>query len=498
MGQVAYNWNRPELPPLPYLNPHVGGEIKGKRNIEESRYDLLVIGAGSAGLAAVGLALRLKLRVGLVEADRVGGDCTWAGCVPSKSLINQARRIHYQRQLDPALQVDFEPIAAAVLAAIDNVYAQERPETLAGRGVDYVAGRARFVDAHTIAVGERRITARRFLIATGAVPVAPPIEGLVDTSHFTHRSIFDIERIPRRLGIVGAGAVGVEMAQAFQRLGSQVVLFDTEKTVLPAADPEIGGSIGDVLQSEGVGLRLGTKISRVDQVAGGITLSCGDSVACDALLIAAGRQPNLGPLGLDAPGVAVSDGAVVIDRRLRTTQHHIYAAGDVTGRVHFTHYAGWQGFMAVRNAFLPFSANAVKAHPLWAVFTDPEAAHTGMTEAQARAKYRDVTTFRIPAAAIDRAQTAGQELGFIKLVSRSNRRVLGASIVGQGAADQINELSLEIEKEMTLGNLAETMHVYPTYGTSIQIGAAEGYLDRLFGGWTGRAAAWLARKNLRL
>lgn len=451
-------------------------------------YDLVVIGAGSAGVWAAPFAARLGARVALVEKERIGGDCTHYGCVPSKALLNAARVAWHLRTADrygfDAVQpsVDLGRVMAGVRQAIDRVYAFETPETLSQAGVMVFSGAARFEDPHTVCVGpDIRLRARHFLVCTGAYPAIPRIPGLQDVPYWTYQTVWDQDWLPRRLLVIGSGAIGVELAQAFGRLGSQVTVFDSLDRVLPPADPEASAVLRQVLEQEGVQFRLGANIERVREEKSLLSLiDRGEDIEGDALLVAVGRRPNVDGLDLERAGISYSERGIEVDNNLRTSQKHIYACGDVIGGFQFTHYAAWQASMAVRTMLFPGSSPGVRSHIPWTVFTDPEVAQCGLSEAEARKGFsaaNDVRVARWGLDHVDRAVTDQDLNGFIKVVHRPDGVVLGAQIVGARAGEIIQEFALAIDRRLKLGDLASSIHVYPTYATGVQQLAAEVWLE---------------------
>ena len=465
-------------------------------------YDLVVIGGGSAGLTAVRFARRLGLSVALVEKGRVGGDCTWTGCVPSKALLKAANVAHQVRNAgryglpERSLEVDFRLVMSRVRSVIDRIYEAESPETLRAEGIDVLIGAARFQGPGAISVDGQELTARRFLICTGASPVIPPIPGLETVDFLTYETVWELDILPRRLAVVGAGPIGCELAQAFNRLGSSVTLLEASDRVLPQDEPEVSEVIGRVLADEDIDLRIGAGVSGAERVADGVrlTLDGGGRVETDAVLLAVGRRTNLDGLGLDAAGVAHDRGGIAVYKCLRTNRRNIYAAGDCIGSHQFTHYAAYQGFMAVRNAFLPLGQRAVWQHVPWATFTDPEAAHVGLTEAQARERHgpkAEVSLF--PLSQVDRAVTDGATDGFIKLVHRRSGRLLGATVVAPHAGEMIQEFAVALHSRLKLADLARIIHVYPTYSTGTQQLATDSTVERMLNGPFARLARKLAR-----
>jgi pyruvate/2-oxoglutarate dehydrogenase complex dihydrolipoamide dehydrogenase (E3) component len=464
-------------------------------------YDLVVIGAGPAGLSAAGFAARLGARVALVERARVGGDCTWTGCVPSKALLHAAGLAWRARQLGaiglPPVEgrADLAAVLRQVRAAIGRVYAHETPEALARQGIEILHGRAAFVGPRSVEVDGRRLEARRFIVCPGAAPAIPPLVGLAETPYLTYLDVFDLATLPERLLVLGGGPVGVELAQAFRRLGSAVTVLEQDRRLLPQADPDASTALAERFAGEGIDVRLGARVERVERARDGVAVHvAGARVEGDALLVAVGRRPALDGLGLERAGVAYSPRGIVVDERLRTTNHHVYACGDAIGGPQFTHSAAWQGYVAARNALLPGAIQGQSDVVPWVVFTDPEIAHVGLTALDARARWTAVQMTRWPLERVDRAQTAGERTGFVKLVSRSDGRLVGATVVSPSAGELVNELALAIRRKLTLRDLATTIHAYPTYGFAIQQASAEAVLTGLARGWRARLLRMVARR----
>ena len=465
-------------------------------------YDLIIVGGGSAGLTAAGLAVQLEARVALVEKDRIGGDCTWTGCVPSKTLLKAARVAHEMRTANryglPAigLEVDLmEGVMHHVRDVVAEVYHGESPDALRADGIDVILGPARFLDPHTLAIGETTLTARRFLIATGAHPVAPPIAGIEEVDYLTYQSLWNLDSQPSHLLVVGGGPVGCEMSQAFGRLGSRVTLIQSRPRLLPRDEPEASRVLAQVFESEGIDVRLGARVERAWQDEDGIHLLAGDEeVVGDTLLMATGRRPNLEGLDLERAGVTYGQDGIQVDDQLRTSQRHIYAAGDCTGGYQFTHYAGWQAFMAARNALLPGTSRGISDRVPWTTFTDPEVAHVGLTEPQARDRFGDdVMTCEWPMERVDRARTEGDTTGFLKLVHQKDGTLLGTTIVAARAGEMLHEWILALDQGLKVGDVAQAIHVYPTYATASMQAAAAIRVGQLLSGTSGRVVRGLAR-----
>ena len=458
------------------------------------QYDLIIIGGGSAGLTAADFARQLKARVALVEKDRIGGDCNWTGCISSKALLRAAQAAHDMRTasrfglVSAEPDVDLRSVMDHVRSVVGEIYAEESPEALRADGVDVYLGAARFVDPQSVAVGDDVLTARRFLLATGARPFVPPIEGLEEVDYLTYETLWDLESLPQHLLVIGAGPIGCEMSQAFRRLGSSITLVDAKDRLLPRDGPDASQALAQVFEAEGIALHLNSPAQRVWQDPAGVHVNAGrHEVVGDVLLLSAGRRPNVSGLDLGKAGIDYSLQGIPVDEMLRTSQKHIYAAGDCTGGHQFTHYAGWQAAMAVRNALLPRSTAGVSDLVPWTTFTDPEVAHAGLTEAQARARFSDqVLTHNWPMEQVDRAYTDAAMAGFIKLVHRPNGTLLGASIVAPRAGEMIHEWIMALERGLKVGALSSAIHVYPTYSIANMQTSMAVRVEQLLSGMLGR------------
>ena len=461
----------------------------------------MIIGGGSAGLTAAGFAVQLGSSVALIEGHRIGGDCTWTGCVPSKTLLKAAKVAHQMRTADQhglvatEPRIDLKAVMDHVREVVADIYEEESPDALRAEGIDVYMEHGRFLDPHTLAIGESKVRGQNFLIATGARPFIPTIIGIEAIDYLTYETVWDLDTLPDRLLILGAGPVGCEMAQAFRRLGSQVTMITDDNQILPRDDTEASYTLATVLEAEGIEFLYLFQADRAWTTEQGILLSDGDrQVTGDALLLAAGRRPNLEGLDLDKAGIAHSDDGIPVDDNLCTNQRHIFAAGDCVGGLQFTHLAGWQGFLAVRNALLPGSSKGITNLVPWATFTDPELAHIGLTEQQARASLgSDVLTCEWPMAQVDRARTDGSTAGFVKLIHRRNGTLLGATVIAERAGDMIHEWIVAINHGLKVHDLASSIHIYPTYSTASMQAAAAIRVEQLLTGTTGRVVRGLAR-----
>ena len=426
------------------------------RNPEPRRkYHLVVIGAGPAGLVASIAAAGLGAHVALVERQAMGGDCLNVGCVPSKSLLEFTRRNPHAGFAE----------AFAWLRRIRSEMAEhDSVERYLESGVDVFLGSARFAGPNRVRVGGQRLAARRFLIATGARSELPRIPGLQDCDALTSESFFDLAERPGRLAILGAGPTGCELAQGMARLGIDVHLFEMAERVLPRAIAPASAALATALQSDGVRLHLGSKVTRISLVGGRPTIQApGASITADRLLVAAGRRANVEDLNLTAAGVELRGGRIAVDDKLRTTNRRIYAAGDVCSRLPFTHNADAQARIVVRNAlFAPTASTRTLVVPQ-CTYTDPEVAQVGETQAQLTEKGVGFDSWRLEFGELDRARTAGGNDGFVELLTaRGSDTILGATIVGHDAGEQIAPLCLAMANGLGLGALGKAVLPYPT------------------------------------
>jgi pyruvate/2-oxoglutarate dehydrogenase complex dihydrolipoamide dehydrogenase (E3) component len=446
-----------------------------------SKYDLVVVGMGSAGMVAAEFASTLPIKVAAVEGQRVGGDCLWTGCVPSKSLIASAKAAHTMRHADTYGLTAVEPQidTARVWARIHAIQRElastdDSPDRFRAEGVDVLLGAARLTSPTTVRVGDEEHEARYVLLATGSRPAAPPIDGLEDAGYLTSERIFELDRAPASLVMIGAGPISIELSQALTRLGVRVTVLQRGPAVLDREEPELVQRLLRTLRAEGVDLQLDVDVDRVSHDGASKTVHAGErSWTAEEIFVGAGRRPNVEGLGLEDVGVKVGKRGVQVDDKLRTSVKTIYAAGDVAGRWLFTHAAGYEAARAVRNMFLPGSSGGDYLVP-WCTFTDPELAHAGLTEAQAREEHGDgaVRVWRQDLSHSDRARTESAADGEIRIVTAKGR-VVGAHALAPSAGELIGELALAIDRKLDLTDLASVVHVYPTIALAIQQIAGE-------------------------
>ncbi|MGD8312810.1 MAG: FAD-dependent oxidoreductase [Gammaproteobacteria bacterium] len=466
-----------------------------------SRRDLVIIGGGAGGLVVASVAAQLGQRVTLIEkAARLGGDCLHYGCVPSKTLIHAARVASLMRRApefglpscDPA--VDLGRVADHVQSVIDRIQLHDDPERFRGYGCEVRFGPAGFIEPHAVQVVGEVIRGRRFVIATGSQPFIPPIEGLEETGYLTNEDLFSLRELPARLVVLGGGPVGLEMAQAFARLGSRVTVVERLPHLLPQEDPAVADVLQAQLESEGLVIHSATTVERVFREGAETRVACsgGLTLAADALLVAVGRRPVVDGLGLDTAGVTHDAKGIRVDRRQRTSRKHIYACGDVCGPYPLTHMAEYQAGIVISNAVFRIPKKTDYRVVPWVTFTDPELARVGLTEQQARNKGIDPVVLSFPFKDIDRALTDGQAAGLTKLVIHRGK-LLGASILGPHAGELIHEIALAMKTGAGIGDISATIHAYPTLAQIHRRAVNTWYGRKLFSPGTRRLVRWINR-----
>lgn len=445
-------------------------------------HDLIIIGGGAGGLAAARSAQWVGADALLVNDGPLGGDCTWTGCVPSKTLLSAARD-----------GLGFGDAMDRVHQTVERIAATETADVMRAHGTNVLEARARLATHDSIAVGDRRISAPKIILATGGRPVMPPIDGLADVGALTNESVFLLTDRPASLTIVGGGPIGCELAEAFARLGTSVTLVEGLPALLSREEPAASAVVERALGAHGVTVLTGTMIERVQATNdGGVCVFAGgQEILSDKLLMAVGRTPNAEDLGLDELGVELTDrGFIQTNDRLETTVRGVFAAGDVTGKLAFTHAADEMGRLAAGNALRKGLRGRYRTHwTPWVTFTSPEVGRIGMTEAEAASHGGRVA--ELPLSEIDRAITDGAEDGFIKLIAgpkRVTRRLfggelIGATIVAPRAGEMIHEIALAMRTRMFTGRLAQTVHAYPSWSYGIQKAAGQ-----FFGDVEGRTA----------
>jgi pyruvate/2-oxoglutarate dehydrogenase complex dihydrolipoamide dehydrogenase (E3) component len=469
--------------------------------------EVCVIGAGSAGLSVAAGTSQLGLKTVLIERAEMGGECLNSGCVPSKALLAAGKAARHVEETalegvsGAAPGVDFKAVGNGVRAVIDAIAPHDSVARFERLGVTVLRDSARFVDATTVQVGDVAVRARWVVIATGSRAVIPKIPGLDPSRCLTTETIFKLRDKPEHLVIIGGGPIGVEMAVAFRRLGARVTLIQ-RSSILPHDEPELVGELRTLLRAEGITVLERAEVELVEHEADAVVVRIkqereDQAVTGSHLLIAAGREPVLEDLGLDAAGIAFDRKGIVVDKRLRSSRRHVFALGDVIDAPHFTHVAGYQAGIVVRNLAFRLPAKVDYDALPWVTYTDPELAHVGLTEAQARNSHGDaVSVQHVPLHDNDRAVAERRTKGSIKVIVGARGRILGASILAPAAGEMIGLWCLAIKQKLTLRAITDLMLPYPTMGEIGKTAASQYYQPLLFSDRTRRLVGvlqWLPK-----
>ena len=446
------------------------------------RYNLVVVGAGTAGLVSAVGAAGLGAKVAVIERDLMGGDCLNFGCVPSKALIASARAAAAVRgagefgiEVPLEVRADFAAAAARMRALRASVAHNDSATRLRDLGVDVYFGAARFIAPDAVEVDGKRLTFRRAVVATGARAAAPPIPGLAETGYLTNETVFSITELPARIAIIGGGPIGCELAQALRRLGAEVTLLEALPHVLAREDRDAAEAVEAALRRDGVAIADGCAILRVERRGGDkiLRIEAGraqSEIAVDEIIVGVGRTPAVEGLGLEAANVKYDSVAGIhVDDYLHTSSSRIYAAGDCASALKFTHLSDAHARIVLRNALFRGRQRVSALTIPWCTYTDPEIAHVGLGEEEARKREIELTTFTLPMAEVDRAILDGQTQGFVKIHVRAGTdRIVGATIVAAHAGEMISEITLAITAGVGLGKLGEVIHPYPTQAEAIR------------------------------
>jgi pyruvate/2-oxoglutarate dehydrogenase complex dihydrolipoamide dehydrogenase (E3) component len=452
-------------------------------------YDIIILGGGSAGIVSGVMAGALGMRVLLIEKGKMGGECLNTGCVPSKALIHAARVAHTLRTAGECglksvgvSREDAAGVMAHVRATIKAVEgADATVKLLEDNGVEIRHGAARFTNPHTLEMGGGTLTAANFILATGSSPAPLDVPGLAEAGYLANQTVFDLDAIPESLLVVGGGPNGVEMAQAFRRLGSHVTLVQNRERLLPRDDVALSSALAGILRREGIDIRFDAKVTsvRVEDGRRVATVTQGDGdreVICDEILSTVGRVPNTDGLNLEAAGVAFDGGRVQTDAALRTTTSHIYAGGDLLGHDQFSHLAEYEAKLIVRNIVFPGTTRTDFHIDPWATFTDPEVAHLGLTEEEAKERGLAYEVYTQPFAQNDRAIVEGDAQGFVKILSSGlGGNILGVHILGPHAGELMHEWILAMQHGHSIRDVADLVHIYPTLSMASQHAAQRWY-----------------------
>jgi pyruvate/2-oxoglutarate dehydrogenase complex dihydrolipoamide dehydrogenase (E3) component len=458
-------------------------------------YDLIVIGGGAAGLTAAGMAANFGAKTLMIEAEKLGGDCTWTGCVPSKTLLHAAQLANATKQAEKfghrsVAPLNFSIVMEHVRRVREEVYHEaDDPKIYTDMGIHLEYGKAHFLDQHTVAIENKQeqitkqVSGRFILIASGSRAFIPPIEGLDTVPYLSNHSLFELEKQPEKLAIIGGGPIGTEMAEAFQALGTQVTVFDMNDRILANDDEELAAMLMQGLVNRGVDFKLGANVYKVSKEPGGSVLVHatinGKQIThqTDELLVAVGRIANHEALKPDNAGISYTRSGITVNDKCRTNIRHIYASGDVTGRYQFTHMSEHMSKVAVSNAILKIPMKIDTKHVPWSTYTSSELSAVGASEKQLTESGVSFATYRFPYSKIDRAITDDATDGMIKIFAKKwNGKILGATIYGKHAGDLISEYALAMKHGISLRNIADTIHPYPTYGLGVRRAADQWYV----------------------
>lgn len=460
----------------------------------KSDFDVIVLGGGAGGLFAVSVANTLKAKTCMVEKKRLGGDCTWFGCIPSKAILKSASAANlFKRygkfginiQGDAILNTD--KVMAHVKDIVQEISTHHPAEVFEKRGIKVLFGSPEFIDEKTIEVNNKKITSKRFIICTGSHPAVPPIEGLKEIPHLTNENIFDLEKLPQKLIVLGAGPIGVELSQALNRLGVKIYLVEMMERILFKEDSDVAKVLQDKLEEEGIKILCGKKATKFMRKNNEIYAVLEDKnskkeeISADNVLVAVGRAPNIEGLSLKNCGVEYSKQGIRVDSYLRTTNRNIFACGDVVGPYMFSHVASYQAGICVRNALFKRIAwqKANYQNIAWATFTEPEVSHLGLTEEEAKAKYDGIKVYKTAYANADRAITDLEKVGVIKVITNKKGYILGAHIAGAQASEIIQGFLLAKSFKLTLSKLSRALFIYPTLSELIKKTAAKPLVESM-------------------
>lgn len=476
-------------------------------NNNTERFDVVVIGGGTAGLVTASGCARLGRKVALIERDALGGDCLWTGCVPTKALIASARLAYQMAHadaygLEPVRNaVDSRKIMESMRALRKEISRHDDPEKFRKLGVDVIFGEARLLSHNQVRAGERILEAKDIVLATGGRTNVPPIPGLAETGYFDHVSFLDQDALPASVVILGGGYIGIEFAQLFRRLGVEVTVVEMMEEIINKEDTDVIRAVTQLMNDEEISLRTGWGATKVGKADGKRVVSLKnkegreDELAAEWIFVACGRRGNTENLGLEEAGVKVERSWVVVDSHLQTTVPRIWACGDIHGGLQFTHVAAYEAIKLVRNILFPGKSAVDYEHIPWAAYTDPEVGHIGLTENEAATAYgsENIRTFRVEMADVDRAVVDRVPRGFIKFVTDPKGLILGAHAFCANASSLIEEIVLARKKKVKIPELAQLVSPYPSLADAIQKAAA-GYYQDLSTSWLGKigkkVAAW--------
>lgn len=459
------------------------------------KYQLIVIGGGAGGLTVAAGAASMGAKVALIEKDvNLGGDCLHYGCVPSKALIDSAKKVYTAKQAAEEFGFKMQGEAALSQAkkrvkdSIQDIQVHDSTNRFEELGIDIYFGKGHFVDSHIVQIDDKeKLYGKRIVISTGSSPFIPPIDGLKDVNYLTNETIFELETVPKRMVVVGGGPIGLEISQSFARFGSQVTVLEASADFMSREDEEVTPYLKKALEKE-LNFKFGTKLIQVKQEGKEKVLVIEkdgekETLRVDAILVATGRSANIKSLGLEEIGVKTEKGHIVVNDHLQTTQKHIYAIGDTNGTFPFTHAAGLEGRVVVSNSVFGFKQKMKYDHVPWVTYTDPEIYHLGLTEKEAQDKHGDqIVVYRVSTDEVDRFIAERDKEGILKVISDRKGKILGAHAVGTGAGDWMQEIVFAKQHGHKIQSISNVIHPYPTRGAILQRISDQYWRKKLFEG----------------
>lgn len=457
-------------------------------------YDLVVIGGGAAGLVAATGGASLGAKTALIEKKKLGGDCTWYGCIPSKALLKSSQVFSLVKRInefgiDGSGEYDQSQVMSHVREIINKISEHHPPEVFEKRGIKVLFGNSKFINNTTIDLDGKQVSSKRFIICTGSHPMVPPIEGLKDVDYLTNENIFDLEVLPKSIAVLGGGPIGVEISQALARFGVEVSIVEMVDRILFREDEEIAQVLTDSLNKDSAKIYAGKKAVKFSKEGDTVAIIVEDKVKnqsvikAEKVLVAVGRAPNIEGLELEKAGIKYSRKGIEVNKTLRTSAKNIYACGDIVGPYQFSHMAEHQAIIAVGNALFPFKRKVDYSAVPWCTFTDPELAHVGLTEEEARKQSKDIKVYRSKYSESDRAVTDLEEKGLAKVICDKKGYVLGAHIVGANAGEIIHEYVLAKAKKLKIGDISLAIHIYPTLAQIVKRTGDQSYMQILNSKW---------------
>jgi pyruvate/2-oxoglutarate dehydrogenase complex dihydrolipoamide dehydrogenase (E3) component len=448
-------------------------------------YDIIIIGGGASGLSSAYTAIGFGKKILLVEKYKPGGECTWSGCVPSKALINIAKDIYTVKKYNKEFEIDTKKVLNGVQEVISNVYSHETPEKLINDGINYLNGEAKIKDKNTVLINGKEYKAKHIVISTGSSPFVPPIEGIEKVDYLTNETLFYLEELPKSIIILGGGAIGIEMAQALNRVGVKVQLVEMMESILIREDREFAQIIKKILEKEGVQIYEKTEAIKVIEKHGKKILTVKNlnkqfELESDALLVAVGRKPNIYNLGLKEVGIDFTRRGIVVNEKLQTSIKNIYAIGDVVGPYQFSHMANVQGILAIKNIALPIKQKINYKHVAWTTFTSPELATAGMSLEEIKKQNIPYREYQFDFKNLDRAMTKKDDIGKVKLFLDKKGYVLGATVIGERAGEIISEIQVLKTLKINYAKLVNVIHPYPTYSEVLNKISKKVAVDNIF------------------